>query len=525
MIRRKGNEGKTKTTRRLLPALLAAVSLLAFAPAAIAAYGDDYGIAAINDGPGPLEDAPAFPGGHAFWAGACDRALAPAPGSGPIPGGVGSRPASVLAALGLPSLQATWTPSPSGEIPGVTVEFPPGSGQWWIDFDQDGNPDEASPASPGQVAVPAPAIPDHCIDWGAQTFYRATETPDSPIEPSQREIWQQIPWGNSPGAGGLGQSGPAGDHAPSWRLAAATQAGSHPDGTTTFAWNRNTEGVGAQPGEVDGSADNIVVELPPGFVANPQVVAACPNATFAAVPMLCPPQAQVGVLRLNIQAVPSGGGNLAGAYDTTYPVYNLEPRKGRAAELGFAYASSENAVPVRLEGKARTDGDFGITAFTGQIPSALPPIAQAITLWGVPWAAENDLWRAKLGHFEDQSQSPACKFEVGAETGNQYIPPGGLRPSCQAKYDPSWGEIQPFVSNETDCNPAPTVTLHTDSFQHPGAVDAEGDPVAGDPDWKTYTSVSPAVTGCAKLGFDPGISLQPQSKAADSPTGLDVELT
>jgi hypothetical protein len=527
VIRRESSNRMTLTMRHATAALLALLVLLALAPSALAAYGDDYGVAAINDGAGPLEDAPAFPGGHAFWAGTCDRALSPAPGSGPIPGGVGSRPATILvpASSAGAAVQSTWTSS-GGEIPGFTVESPPGSGQWWFDFDQDGNPDEAAPAILAQVAVPAPQIPDHCIDWGAETLYKAPEfNGATDIAPSQRKIWQQLPWGAAPGSGDYGQSGPAGDYAPSWRLAAATQAGAHPDGTTMFAWNRNSDGVGALAGEIDGSADNIVVELPPGFVANPQAVAACPNAKFEVKPMLCPPQAQVGVLRLGIVGLGGNGANLGSTFETTYPVYNLEPRQGRAAELGFAYASGEDAVPVRLEGKARTGGDFGITAFTGQIPSALPPIAQAITLWGVPWAAENDAWRTRLGHFEDQSHSPSCKFQAGTlDPARQYIPPGGLRPECQAPYEAGWGEIRPFVSNETDCNPSPTVTLRTDSYQHPGAFDAEGEPVASDPDWKTYTSVSPATTGCADLAFEPDVSLQPQVKSADSPSGLDVEL-
>ena len=457
-----------QTMRRTATAGLAIVlallaGVVATAPSAVAAFGDDYGIAAINDGAGPLEDAPAIPGGHAFWAGACDRGSATGVfGDLTAIGGFGSRPTQVFA--------------PTSSIP-------------------------------EQALVDAPATPDHCVDWGAMTRYEV-----------QPEIWQRLPR--------PGQFGPPGDYAPRWRLPAVTQAGAHPDGTTTFAWNRGADG------KVDGGVDNIHVDLPPGFVGNPQAVPECSGEQFREVPLRCPPQSQVGVLRLFIQAVQFGGSNLGGGYDTTYPVYNLEPRRGRVAELGFGYASGENAVTVRLVAKARTNSDYGVSAFTGQIPAALVPIAQSITLWGVPWAAENDIWRPKLGHFENNP----CKRQPGAFSANQYIPPGGLQDlgseDCRAPYDPSWGEIKPFLTNETDCNPAPTVRLATDSFQAPGAFTGEGDPALppypqladAASNWQTYNSVSPPVTGCGDLGFEPDIDFAPTSDSADGATGLDVQL-
>ncbi len=55
-------------------------------------------------------------------------------------------------------------------------------------------------------------------------------------------------------------------------------------------------------------------------------------------------------------------------------------------------------MTARLVAKARTNSDFGVTTFIAQLPgSALPLSQQAITLWGVPWAAHNDVWRAPTG--------------------------------------------------------------------------------------------------------------------------------
>jgi hypothetical protein len=463
--RRPSDEGRARRMARVL-LVAASVALLgaALAPASWAAFGDDYGILEINDGPGPREEAPAIPGTNAFWAGTCDLFAAP-PAGQPIAGGVGTRPPTVLAGTSLP------------------------------------------PAGPNLVQdmIAAPSTVDHCVDYGAQTMY-----------PFQANTWQTIPFSfpnpQNP-AVQLAQSTHPGDYAPSWRLPALTQAGGRPDGTTMFAWTRNTEGVGTTPSRVDGGVDNIVVDLPPGFFANPTATPKCPTEKFDVDPMLCPPETQVGILRLNIEGVTGGGSNIFPiAWDTTYPVYNLVPRAGRPAEIGFAHASGEPVVNVRLEGKARTNGDFGITAFVGQVPAALSPIAQAITIWGVPWAASNDVWRAKTALFEDF----ACKAVPALPFTNNYIPPNGLAPGCNASYDPTWGPIKPFIANPTECDgKEPTVTLRTDSYQNP-------DPA--DPDWKTYTSASPPVTGCDKVPFDATAVFAPTSAAADSASGLNVDI-
>jgi hypothetical protein len=460
--------GETMIDRRMSTRMVAGIAALAMvvlcgltvaAPRAGAAYGDLYGALPINDGAGPAEEAPAIPGNRAFWAGACDRgAFTGVFGSLVSRGGFGNRPAQILAPFATP--------------------------------------------------VTAPATPDHCLDWGGPTPYKA-----------DTKIWL------------AGES-------PEWRLPAVRQAGAHPDGTSTFTWRRGADVGGAPPGSsIDGSVDNIVVDLPPGFVGNPQAVAECTAEEFRGLPLRCPPESQVGVLRLYIEGV-FGASNMGQyGYDTTYPVFNLEPRPGRVAELGFGYASGERAVTVRLVGKARTNGDYGVTAFVGQIPAALSPLMQTITLWGVPWAAENDIWRSKLG----QAESSPCTAQPDAPLTPHYIPPGGLKvlvdQDCRALYDPSWGEIKPFLTNETDCNPSPVVRWSTDAFQHPGPLTADGDPdigaypfpLPGTPwvepvGWKSYTSTSPSVTGCASLGFEPDIEFSPTSDQADGASGLHVEL-
>jgi hypothetical protein len=377
-------------------ALLATIAIaLVMAPAANAAFGDTFGIADINDGPDPLQDAPAYPGTKAFFAGTCDL------------------------------------------------------------------------ASPITAVGTAPANPRHCIEWSPNVLIPATAESFAPGQP------------------------------PSWRLAPVGDAGTHGDGTATFSFTRLGDGA------PDGSPDTLSVQLPAGFVGDPTAVAKCTNAQFALRPNQCPPASQVGIANLVLKEEVAGGP----IERSTYPVYNLEPRPGRVAELGIP--SVAGFVNVRLEAKARTNGDFGVTTFVTQIPAALPLYAQSLTVWGVPWATNHDLWRPQT-------------FDTGALS----IPASGLPADRQAPYSPSWGPIRPFISNVTECAPVEPVTgLVMDSFEHPGARTADGDPDLSDPDWKRYESPSPVAAGCEKLPFDPSASFTPSSTVADSPSGLNVDIS
>ena len=452
-----------KTKRAAVAVFVAAVAAAALlAPAASAFDPDNFGFGPINDGAGPAQDPLALQGAsNAFWAGTCDRAVAPDPPADVEPlGGIGTLPNTVFAPNGSGSLHAP---------------------------------------------VAAPSTPSDCMDWGAP----ASGFASGPL------LWTP-------------------SRLPNWRLPPDARGGGHPDGSTSFWMNRGSEGDGLT---IDGSLDNIVAELPPGFVGNPEAVAKCTAEQFAVSPLSCPPQSQVGVLHLEIQAA-FGAGTTPAGNERIYPVYNLEPRRGNAAELGFGYASGENAVTVRLVAKARTNSDFGVTVFVGQIPAALQVRSQQITIWGVPWAQSNDVWRAP------SDLAPGigpCNSQPGVSAAANYIPYSGLTaPACAQGYDPSWGPIRPFISNVTECTGDPLSTrIAIDQFQQPGSWISDGrplDPVSGkiggpngdpdytDPNWRVYESPAPPMTGCEKAPFDPAAAFAPTSTAPDSASGLNVSI-
>jgi hypothetical protein len=426
--------------RALLAGLATVAVLASIAPAANAAFGDNFGINDVNVAGAPT--APAFPGTSAFWAGTCHTADAPI---GPIPGGVGSRPDYVWG----------WSPEGAAAV---------GGGK----------------SSNENIQLPAPPVPDSCIDFGR-------------VLPDDASLWR-IP--------------------PSWRLAPENQAGAHPDGTATMWFRRASNATNPE-----GSVDNIYVDLPAGFVGDPTGVPKCTAEQFLIKPGFCPPETQVGVINLHLRSVPIYQTEYANANSEFLPVFNIEPRVGNAAELGFYNASTEDATSVRIVAKARTNGDFGVTGFAGQIPAALPLLAQSITLWGTPWAASHDVWRPPTGWYYNDAKN-ASYHNPFTEMG-----PSGLHPEDRVSYSPSWGPIRPFLSNPTECSGSVLTTeMSTDSFEHQGSF-VEGLPNKADATWKRYTSPAPPVTGCEKVPFDPSASIVPTASSPDAPSGLSAEIT
>ena len=256
---------------------------------------------------------------------------------------------------------------------------------------------------------------------------------------------------------------------------ADTQAGDHPSGlTTSFALNsimqENPESTHQLPTSVNTLKD-VVVDLPAGFLGSAVAAPKCTFAELQVIPTSCPKDTRIG----HIRSEPKGedGANSS--------LYNMVPSKGHVAEFGFTDLLTHTHVIVASV--APTPQGYVARAVAREIPSI--PLTYIVT--------------ALLGDPAQANETELAQV--------------------------------PMFTNPADCSgEALTTTLYTDSWKNPGLLNADGSPDLEGPDpqaegWPSTTYTSPPVTGCNLLHFQASMSAQPDTTAADSPTGLDFDVT
>jgi hypothetical protein len=242
----------------------------------------------------------------------------------------------------------------------------------------------------------------------------------------------------------------------------ATQAGGHPDFTTSFKFQSSeVEGYGF-PAE---TTKDLVVDTPAGAVGNPLSVPRCESADFF-LSFLgnCPTASQVGVSAVNV------------SFQYLVPVYSLVPPAGKSAMIAF----KTTAITVSLFPEVRSEGDYGLRVGAREIFPGLKLIGTTLTLWGVPHDAIHDVHR------------------IDRSTGQW----GGSVP----------GTPRIFLSAPTDCETGPVpIPVRARSWEQPER-------------WIEESDTAPEATGCEAIEFNPSLSAHPTTNVADSPTGLDVDL-
>lgn len=215
-----------------------------------------------------------------------------------------------------------------------------------------------------------------------------------------------------------------------------------------------------------------VVDLPRGLVANPRAVPeVCPSVEDV-IASTCPADSAVGEVDVDL--------TVGQTYDFTgakLPVFSIEPEFGLPAQFAFAELVNIN-TPFTLSPRLRADEGY------------------AISVDSTPAVQAPSLRRVHEGLF--------CNF--GAKvTGNTFE-------SCLESDDPLANPI-PLASNPTRCAGAPPTTrVKVDSWENPQK-------------FVTAEVSDPSNTGCEAVEFEPVVNLKPTSSQADSPTGLDVEIT
>jgi hypothetical protein len=245
------------------------------------------------------------------------------------------------------------------------------------------------------------------------------------------------------------------------------QAGSHPFAyRVNVTMNQNSENL------PEGVLRDLFVELPTGFSGNPLAAPKCPGATFEGLQSLCPANTQVGFAKVTFGEKPS--------QESISPVYNLSTPLGTPARLGFSVGGFNSFQEAGLR-----PSDYGLNVFDLTVPSLkIQSITE--TIWGVPADSRHDPERR-------------C-----GDTGNYGCPTDSPRLA--------------FLSLPTSCTGPLKTTVSVDSFEAPGVFDK-----------KTVSSVDDngieaGLENCEAPPFEPTITAQPETAAADSPTGLHVNV-
>ena len=280
----------------------------------------------------------------------------------------------------------------------------------------------------------------------------------------------------------------------------ARQAGDHPvEQRVNFDF---TDESRISP--VDGTRETLAnafvrtveVSLPRGQIGNPEALPKCDPTVFAEVgaspnSTACPPDTQVGYL--NIPAALGGGRNGRGCCIfnpnrllNRVALYNVAPPQGTPVDLAF---NAGGVVIGHIYATLDPAQNYAIKSVTPNIAAGVDVRGAEVTLWGVPADPAHDRFR-----FFSEGQ------------------PGGIALGAP------WGgsPIRPFFTNPMDCGfDNGGDRIRVDSYSHPGefsAVQEDSHPLN--------------VTGCEdpRFRFEPNTSLQPTTKDAGAPTGLDVHL-
>jgi hypothetical protein len=225
------------------------------------------------------------------------------------------------------------------------------------------------------------------------------------------------------------------------------------------------------------------VELPPGFVGDPDAVSKCARPDFdirlthLAAQFgnpFCSPNTQIGVAHLLIN----------GLGELTLPVYNLVPPAGVPAQFGVSWSHFVGFIDAGL--RPGTGGGYNLVADTDDIQTSGGVNAVSVSLWGEPADPSHNPLRVPEGEQEPQ----------------------GALASTEA--------LRPFLSLPTSCGVPQALSVSVVSWEDPLAVYFPGAA-------STNEQNEPVeMEGCSKLDFSPSIQASVGTVVAEKPAGLSV---
>jgi uncharacterized repeat protein (TIGR01451 family) len=258
----------------------------------------------------------------------------------------------------------------------------------------------------------------------------------------------------------------------------STQAGGHPDLTTTLEFNSLSGGL------LEGNARESGADLPPGFAGDLADTPKCPISGFAEEEN-CSLSSVVGTVTVFLNNGPSRG------FDTL-PLYNLTTNPGEIAKLGF------DVIGNGIQGTVSLDpSSYGVRTSFQKIPDNFEQFdGISLTVWGVPSDPSHDLMR---GLHCDGGCSYVNQTRKGTHQLSVWEAPNG-----QSVTTPP----VPYLTSPTECTGEPLVaTIKASSWEEPGV------------EVSAPSTVGP-LTGCNLLEFAPAVTASPDTTRADTPAGF-----
>ena len=242
-----------------------------------------------------------------------------------------------------------------------------------------------------------------------------------------------------------------------------TQAGSHPFAqTTSFTVNTVVDPVKGELPEQ--SLRDLVFAQNIGLAGDPSAIPTCPRTDFNAEGGPdCPLSSIVGQVTLKLSATDP---------PIQFPVYNLRPRQGVAANIGFRFSPATIVIDLTLN----PDPPYNVIATTRNTSQTQNVYAVDIALWGVPG-------------------DPAHDADRGGPAGVPETPFLTLPRACTGPLATDYA-----ITSWQGGSASGSVLTH----------DALGSPQG--------------LSGCANVPFNPQVQAQPTTSDADSPSGFDFNI-
>ncbi len=272
-----------------------------------------------------------------------------------------------------------------------------------------------------------------------------------------------------------------------------TQAGSHPfEFVNSFKLNSHFERMESNADspyirEPDGVLRNLKIDLPPGFVGDPNASARKCTGEELREDETCPSESIVGTISLNWAESEPRLSHIGGH------LFNMVPPHGVALQLGTNFF-----IPLlNINNGVLAGGDYPVQATVTEAPPTAPVITSKVVSFGVIAPCRQvPRGTGKYGEFRC---TEATEFGQG-------------------EYEREPGAGKAFLTMPTGCHGPLRSTMEAESWSEPGkwakkstvTHNAAGTPVS--------------LTGCSKLKFLPEIGAAPDSSNASTSSGLTVNV-